>query len=462
MRSDTTIAANRFGLGARPGDLAAIGGDARGWLKAQLRGAPPAVAGAGLQATPALLAQAAELRRERAAQKAESAAALQLPGSLRSVYVAEARARLAAAVSSERPFLERITQFWSNHFAVSVDKLAVLGLAGALEREAIRPRVLGNFGDLLLAVERHPAMLLYFDNQQSIGPGSPLATRAASRGRTLGLNENLAREILELHTLGVGAGYTQTDVTSFAKMITGWSVASGPRGRGAAGTGNATPAANGFVFRAPVHEPGAQRLLGKRYAQHGEAQGRAALSDLAQAPATARHIATKLVRHFIADDPPLAAVQRVAQAFSAGDGDLPRVYEALVDSQEAWASGSGKFKTPQDYLLSTWRAMSLPLPEANRALAPLELLGQRQFAPRSPAGWPDRSSDWDGSSALLKRIEFADALARRLGASRNARELAPAVLGAALQDATRVAIERAASGAQALTLLLTAPEFMRR
>jgi uncharacterized protein (DUF1800 family) len=468
---ESTIAANRFGLGARPGDLDTIGSDARGWLAAQLRGAPPVVAAGDLQSSAALLAQAAQLRGERAALKRDTkadatpqqasdaaAALMKLRGAYRDIYIAEARTRLVTAVQSERPFVERITQFWSNHFAVSADKVAVLGLAGALEREAIRPRVLGNFGDLLLAVERHPAMLLYLDNQQSTGPGSPLAQRAATRGRQIGLNENLAREILELHTLGANGGYSQHDVTSFANIITGWSVAGGA---GAPG-GQREPTASGFVFRPMLHEPGAQTLLGKRYAQEGEEQGIAALRDLARTQATARHIATKLARHFIADDPPPAAVERMTQAFLTSDGDLPRVYATLIDSREAWANEPGKFKTPQDYLLSTWRAVALTVPEGNRALAPLELLGQRQFTPRSPAGWPDRSTDWDGSSAILKRIEFADALAHRLGDTRNARELAPEVLGSALKPATRTAIERAASGAQALTLLFTAPEFMRR
>jgi uncharacterized protein (DUF1800 family) len=164
--------------------------------------------------------------------------------------------------------------FWSNHFAVSVDKFAVLGIAGSFEREAIRPHVMGRFHDLLLAVETHPAMLLYLDNQQSIGPDSMVARRAANRGRTVGLNENLAREILELHTLGVDGGYTQADVTSFAKVLTGWSIGGG-EGRLAGG------AIGTFFFRPEVHEPGAQTVVRRRYAQDAEAQGLATLADLA-------------------------------------------------------------------------------------------------------------------------------------------------------------------------------------
>ena len=313
------IAANRFGLGARRGDLATIGTDPRGWLRTQLIG-QPLLAADGLQSTPQILSGAEPIvqsqRRARRARADDAAAdspatnelAMRLPQYLRPIYLAESRARLRAALDSERPFAERLVHFWSNHFAVSVDKLAVLGIAGSFEREAIRPHVMGRFHELLLAVETHPAMLLYLDNQQSIGPDSPVARRAASRGRTVGLNENLAREVLELHTLGVDGGYTQADVTSFAKVLTGWSIGGG-EGRLAGG------AAGTFCFRPEVHEPGAQTVVRRRYADDAQAQGLATLADLACAPATARHIATKLARHFIGDDPPAAAIDRIAHVF---------------------------------------------------------------------------------------------------------------------------------------------------
>ena len=247
---------------------------------------------------------------------ATAAVAMRLPQYLRPIYINDSRARWRAAIDSNRPLAERLVHFWSNHFAVSVDKLAVLGIAGSFEREAIRPHVMGRFHELLLAVETHPAMLLYLDNQQSVGPNSQLARRAAGRGRAIGLNENLAREILELHTLGVDGGYTQADVTSFAKVLTGWSLGGGQGrlARGATGT---------FVFRPNVHEPGAQTVLRKRYAEDDQAQGLAVLADIAIAPATAHHIAVKLARHFIADDPPAAAVESIARAFEHSGGDLP-------------------------------------------------------------------------------------------------------------------------------------------
>ncbi|HEY2591682.1 MAG TPA: DUF1800 domain-containing protein, partial [Steroidobacteraceae bacterium] len=404
-----------------------------------------------------------ERRDLRRAARAGDAAAAQLAAVekvvqlYRPIYLTEATARLRAAVVTDRPFLERLVHFWTNHFAVSIDKLAVLGLAGAFEREAIRPYVLGTFTELTLAVEQHPAMLLYLDNQMSAGPESPLARRAERRGASVrpGINENLAREIMELHTLGVDGGYTQVDVTTFAKVISGWSIGGapgqlfdGPPGR--------------FKFRPALHEPGPQVILGRRYAQQGLEQGIAVLADLARNPATARHIADKLARHFVADDPPRAAVDRIAHVFLASGGDLRAVYRSLVDSPEAWVQPLAKFKTPSDYVISTYRGLELPVVERRGALASFEALGQRTYSPGSPAGWPDRASDWDGASAVLQRVEWSDALCERLGSRYDARALAPELLGGTLSARTRAALEHAASASQALTILIASPEFIRR
>jgi len=461
------IATNRYGLGARPGDLAVVGADPRSWLLAQLAGGPPRLDTPALRSSADILADALAIRRERRdlrrAAKSSDAASAQLAAAqkvvqlYRPIYLTEATARLRAAVMTDRPFLERLVHFWSNHFAVSIDKLAVVGLAGAFEREAIRPHVLGTFTELALAVEQHPAMLLYLDNQSSAGPNSAIARRSERRGASArpGINENLAREILELHTLGVDGGYTQMDVTTFAKVITGWSIGGapgqlfdGPPGR--------------FKFRPALHEPGPQVILGRRYDQQGLDQGIAVLTDLARDPATARHIAGKLVRHFVADDPPPAAVERVARAFLASGGDLPTVYRSLVESPEAWGQPLVKFKTPSDYVISTYRGLELPVIERQGALASFEALGQRTYSPGSPAGWPDRASDWDGASAVLQRVEWSDALGERLGSRYDARTLAPQLLGGTLGARTRAAIEHAASASQALTLLIASPEFVRR
>jgi uncharacterized protein (DUF1800 family) len=316
-RLTSAIAANRFGLGARPGDLSAIGGDGRDWLRAQLKDAAPQLArwapapvDSQLKSSSDILAQALELRREiRASRKvaaagedtmaAQVAALMKVPQLLRPIYIEEVTTRFRQAVVTDQPFVERLTQFWTNHFAVSVDKNLLLGLAGSLEREAIRPHVLGNFSEMLLAVERHPAMLLYLDNHLSVGPNSRAARSIGRRHseRKIGINENLARETLELHTLGVGGGYTQADVTSYAEVITGWSIG-GEQGRRPQGVPGQ------FMFRTELHEPGAKVVLGKRYADTGYDQGVAVLRDLASNRSTARFIATKLARHFIADDPP--------------------------------------------------------------------------------------------------------------------------------------------------------------
>jgi uncharacterized protein (DUF1800 family) len=470
----SAIAANRFGLGARPGELAAIRGSAPDWLRAQLDGPAPEITDDGLQSSASILTQIYDLRRTIQAERRRgargddggggaerSAAAVgafkKLSQLIRPVYLAEAGARFRQSVSTERPFVERLAQFWSNHFAVSVDKGVLPALAGSYEREAIRPYVLGNFNDMLLATERHPAMLLYLDNQMSMGPDSRAARNIERRnpGRRPGINENLARETMELHTVSVDGGYTQTDVTAFSRVLTGWSIA-GPDGwRTGAQPGT-------FLFRAAMHEPGSQVVMGKRYPDSGYDQGVAVLRDLASHPSTARFIATKLARHFIADDPPAPAVDRMAAAFSESGGDLPTVYRALIDSPEAWQQPVAKYKSPSDFIVSSFRGLELPVRADKAPVGLFQLLGQRIWCPGSPAGWPDRSADWDGASELLKRIEWADAVAQRVGPRRDARELAPQMLGDVLTAATREAIAHAESAAQAVALLLASPEFMRR
>jgi uncharacterized protein (DUF1800 family) len=467
----SAIAANRFGLGARPGEMAAIGGSGPDWLRAQLDGPAPEIADDGLQSSASILAQIYDLRSAIKAERSNAAdegganpgaaaaigAFKKLPQLIRPIYVAEAGARFRESVSTERPFVERLTHFWANHFAVSADKSVLAALAGSYEREAIRPYVLGNFNDMLLATERHPAMVLYLDNQMSMGPDSRAARGIARRNpdRKTGINENLARETMELHTVGVDGGYTQTDVTVFSEVLTGWSIA-GPDGwRTGAQPGT-------FLFRTGMHQPGSKVVMGKRYPDTGYDQGAAVLRDLASRPATARFIATKLARHFIADDPPAPAVERMAAAFSESGGDLPTVYRALIQSPEAWERPAAKFKSPSDYIVSAFRGLQLPVRADKAPVGLFQLMGQRIWTPGSPAGWPDRSADWDGASELLTRIEWADAVGQRIGSRRNAMELAPQLLGNVLSSTTREAVAHAESAAQAIALLLACPEFMRR
>lgn len=470
MISSAVIAANRFGLGARAGEITDIGSDPRGWLERQV--AQPAGLPDRIRALPSSaqavqsyerVKNAVREARMKARSDAASTDAARLVNGVRRdmapLYLDQVAARYQVAVTSDAPFRERLVHFWTNHFAVSSDKIIVLPLVGTLENEAIRPHLAGSFADMLLAVEAHPAMILYLDNEASIGPDSPLAQRAARRPRNgkrkLDINENLAREIMELHTLGVNGGYSQSDVTSFARVLTGWSLG-GARGALAEGTPGT------FEFRENMHEPGAQVVLGKRYAEAGVDQPRAVLKDFARHPATATHIATKLVRHFVADDPPPDAVERVAKAFRDTDGHLPAVYEAVLDLPQAWQALPVKFKTPHEYVISTFRCVGFVPDKPQQILAPFQLLGQRPYTPGSPAGWPDTAAQWDGPDALLKRIEWSTQIGERVRSRVKPLDVADQSLGGALSERTRTAIARAASAAQGLTLLLVSPEFMRR
>jgi uncharacterized protein (DUF1800 family) len=463
MTLDVVIAANRFGLGARPGELARARGDARAWLQRQIAGSRPVPDEIRrLPASAEIFKTYSELRRERNEAKSDGEAAKRLLGALRTklapYYLDQVAARYRVAATTEESFRERLVHFWTNHFAVSADKPQVIALAGTLENEAIRPHVAGRFADLLRAVETHPAMILYLDNQASIGPSSQLAQRrgrrAAADGRKLGINENLAREILELHTLGVDGGYTQQDVTTFARALTGWSIGTDRVLMGG------TPGK--FAFHDAAHEPGAKTIMGTRYGQSGVAQPRAVLADLAKHPATAQHVAVKLARHFIADEPPPEDVARLAQAFRDSDGNLPTVYRALLDTPAAWATSAVKFKTPHELVVSSMRMLDSVPAEPRQVAAPFELLGQRPYTPGSPAGWPDTATHWDGPDALLKRIEWAGTVASRAAGREQPLSLGERSLGAALNERTRVAITRASSAQQGITLLLASPEFQRR
>ena len=483
LTKDAAIAANRFGLGARPGDARVIGSDAQGWLKKQLEH-PPSSPPTGAPESARVLGEVRELRVARqVAQQARANVARRdatdppapAPGIdqqairefgtfVREHYVAQTAERHRLAIETDRPFAERLVHFWSNHFAISTDKQPLAALAGLYEQEAIRPHVTGNFYDLLLAVERHPAMILYLDNQASMGAASQAATFVRrNRGRELGLNENLGREILELHTLGVDGGYTQADVTEFAKVLTGWSIG------GALGEGRAALARFGgdagtpgeFHFRALMHEPGDKTILGKRYRESGAKEGEDVLRALALHPKTATHLATKLARHFVADDPPPKLVDRLATAYLKNDGELASVYRTLIEADEGWREPLAKFKTPNDFAISTYRLLDFPVDNLQPITAFLTQAGQRPYTPGSPAGWPDTAPSWNGGDALLKRIEFATAAGRRVGDRIDPSARAGEVLGA-LGEHTTMSIRGAESGAQAFALLLASPEFQRR
>jgi uncharacterized protein (DUF1800 family) len=377
-------------------------------------------------------------------------------------YAAAVGARMTAALVTPAPFVERLVHFWANHFAVSADKLTVVGLSGTLEFEAIRPHVLGKFGDMLGAVERHPAMLLYLDQAQSIGPNSMVGSRVTARGiRKVGLNENLAREIMELHTLGVRTGYSQADVTEFARAMTGWTVSGLGRAPSARLTGTEGPA-GAFVFAEPLHEPGARSIMGKRYDQPGVRQAQAVLDDLAHHPATATHIATKLARHFAGDTPPPALVERLQASYLRSGGDLPSLYRVLIEAPETWAPQPVKFTTPWEWTVSSMRALGLKTMQPLAITGLLNQLGQPTWKPGSPAGYDDIAASWAGPDAIMRRVEAAERFANRANGAIDARALAPRLFPAALSPATTQALANAESPGQGLALLLVAPEFMRR
>lgn len=454
------IATNRFGLGARPGELARIARPET-WLLDQLQG--PSELPAELRALPdsaSVFVEARDLRRDqREAKRNDEDIVMRYGRWVREHYVAQAAARYRNAARTDFPFHERLVHFWSNHFAVSADKQPIPALAGLMEIEAVRPHVSGRFSDLLLAVEKHPAMIVYLDNQRSVGPHSRLGKRAARKRpeQEVGLNENLAREILELHTLGVDGGYTQQDVTTFAEVITGWSIGgAGERGRFAEGK------PGHFEFREAIHEPGPKSLLGTRYAQSGLRQGEAVLKDLATHPSTARFVSTKLARHFIADDPPAGVVEAMTTAWLETGGRLPDVYKAMLDADAAWDPAHRKYKSPHDFVVSTLRAFDHVPDRPQFIVGALDLLGQAPFRPGSPAGWPDTAEQWGGADALYRRIEWSNTVARLIGSRVDPATLGDAVLGARFTTETRKAITRAESRIQGMTLFLASPDFQRR
>jgi uncharacterized protein (DUF1800 family) len=463
------LALHRFGMGPRLGSITAIESDPCGALLAELvRPRAGEVAAQSLPTSAQAFRIVADANAERQARQIAAARALKqatgpttegimqpdadmatkmpaeaVPNPGRQLYLNEAQARIDAALAAEIGLAERLVWFWSNHFCVSADKIQ--SMAGAYEREAIRPHILGRFVDMLLAVAGHPAMLFYLDNTSSIGPNS-----VAGINRTRGLNENLAREILELHTLGVRTSYTQDDVIALAKVLTGWTL---------------IPAADnpdhggGFAFNRRLHEPGPQRVLGKTYEDTGVEQGRAVLRDLAAHPSTATHIASKLVRHFIADTPPQPLIDRLARTFLDTGGDLKEVTSALVSSAEAWALPRTKLKRPSEWVVSMVRAAGTPA-DAARFTSGQASLGEPLWRPPSPKGYADDEPTWvDG---IGRRLDIANLYAERIARGVDGRHVIEAVLRSALSVETVQAVQRAETRQQALALLFMSAEFQRR
>jgi uncharacterized protein (DUF1800 family) len=305
--------------------------------------------------------------------------------------------KLLRATYSERQLQEVMTDFWFNHFNVFLGKGADRYLVTAYERDVIRPRALGKFSDLLLATARSPAMLWYLDNWQSVGPNSQAATRVKNNGKpSQGLNENYAREVMELHTLGVNGGYTQKDVTELARVLTGWTLEE-PRQGG------------GFVFREPRHEPGDKTVLGRVFHEDGRREGEAALEMLAHEPATARFISTKLAQRFVSDTPPPALVDAMARAFLESDGDIKAVLRAMLGAPEFWdvKQYRAKVKTPLEFTVSALRATDAELTRTQSVSDALNRMGMPLYGAQPPTGYSMHAESWVNSGALLNRMNFA-------------------------------------------------------
>jgi uncharacterized protein (DUF1800 family) len=475
---EAAIALHRFGFGPVAGSIAAIADDPRGALLADLeRPGAGRVAAAHLPSSAQAARALFEFRAERAAneklaQRAKKAAEAEGRGSAAAeapnpdantqspvpqsaqtqqnpppelpvqLVQNEGKARIEAAVAAEIGFVERLVWFWSNHFCISTDK--ILSMAGAYEREAIRPHVLGRFVDMLTAVETHPAMLFYLDNGLSIGPNS-----IAGINRDKSLNENLAREILELHTLGVRTGYSQEDVTRFANVLTGWTWVA-----------FAEPSHGGeFVFVKRMHEPGEQTVIGKAYPDTGMNQGRAVLADMAQQPATAAHIAYKFARYFVADQPPPPLVDKLRKSFSDSDGNLKELAKTLITAEESWTLERTKLKRPSEWIVSALRLTGAQW-AIGRVMGGQALLGEPLWRPPGPNGFADDEAAWiDG---LSQRVDIADGFASRAAERLDPVALVEVGLGPLASMETRNTVARAQSRAQALVVLLLAPEFLRR
>jgi uncharacterized protein (DUF1800 family) len=328
-----------------------------------------------------------------------------------------------------------MTDFWFNHFNVFINKGPDRYLITAYERDVIRPHALGKFKDLLLATAQSPAMLFYLDNWQSVGPESPVALGAPARAQNQppawrmdrygrmhpdpatrrqnrpgrpanqqrqarrGLNENYAREIMELHTLGVDGGYTQRDVTELAKVLTGWTIAEPRRG-------------GGYEFNQRMHEPGDKHWLGHTIHEDGENEGKRAIALLASNPATARFVSRKLAMRFVSDDPPADLVERMTQTYLRSDGDIREVLRGLFSSPEFWSADDyrAKVKTPLEFVASALRATAADVTNAAPIVQNLSRMGMPLYGAQPPTGYSMKAETWVSSSALLNRMNFALAL----------------------------------------------------
>lgn len=489
---------NRTGYGPRPGDLDRIRQTGvQAYINAQLHPEriPDVAMARRLSGLTTIGLSSAQIA-ARYARPALEAIARQASGALGTDAASAQRAaqqratlpmaeltqqKLLRAVYSERQLVEVLTDFWFNHFNVDARKGPVRFMLTEYERDTIRPHVLGRFRDLLAATAKSPAMLFYLDNWLSIDPNGPHLDRARGRrfggrwfgrlfgrrgvfdrsalatrrpGRSRGLNENYAREILELHTLGADGGYTQNDVTEVARAFTGWSI-DRPREGG------------GFRFLPAFHDEGQKIVLGRRIeAGGGPRDGERVLDILATHPSTARFIVTKLARRFVSDAPPRPLVDRAAETFGKTHGDLRAVMGVILNSPEFLSPDAqrAKVKTPFEFIVSALRATGAEVVDASGLVGSLRRLDMPPYEYPAPTGYMDTEDVWVNAGAIVSRMN--EALALTSGAVRGVRVAnAPpfeTLVGGALSDVTRSTIAGARSGPEALALAIGSPEFQRR
>jgi len=459
------IALNRFGLGARPGDVAAVTSDPKGWVMQQLaRGTCDPVAGVP-NSQARLHAVDVFFKANLEAEKAEAAALAAVARGDKGVVPPPPRhadgidhpkgpldtppirflendcsRRAEQMVASDTPVIERLASFWSNHFSVTNLRGEIAVTAVPYENEAIRAHLFGTFHDMLVATATHPAMLLYLDAASSVGPDS-----ADGLLHHQSVNENFGREVMELHTLGVNGGYTQADVQQLALILTGL------------GLDRAAGESAWFFGR---HEPGERTLLGHRIPEDTD-QLRAAMGILANHPATVRHICRKLAAHFCGDTPPAAVVSHMADAWRGSAGHLPAVYAALFAAPQAWVPGPVKYRTPQDFVIAAGRALGIR-GHGRQFLEEFRNLGEAPFQAPFPTGWADTDAAWLDPAGVVGRIASAQRLAGLAPANADATELLPQVMYAAGGSASLDTVLSEPDPHRALALLLAAPEFQRR
>jgi uncharacterized protein (DUF1800 family) len=482
--SKTSIALNRFGYGLKLGED--LPRQPERYLLAQLDGydpLPSTLKGRTdhSQKPGEILEMLRRLRMQRRMQASDMEASMEaqganganplngLPPEVQRSYRAAGQVlrddvalRTNIAIKSSAPMVERLVHFWSNHFSVTAQKPGTHYQVADHEFKAIRPHVLGKFSDMLKAAALHPAMLLYLDQFQSIGPNSRFMRSRAARqrgnnnGGPRGLNENLAREVLELHTLGVDGGYDQADVTELAKALTGWTI------QGISRVARfSEPQSNGAAFLSVAHEVGKRKVLGRSYSDTGNRQALDILDDLAAHPSTARFIATKLARHFAGDTPPDTLVKRLEADFLATGGDLASLTRTLIASPEAWEPQPVKFRAPFEWLVSVLRLTGVDGLNGQRLGGALNEIGQVPWRAPSPAGYDDIAESWASPDGIWRRTELAERIAQNLRPDRVV-ERAEMAFPEALSDETRLWLSRAETSRQALALLLVAPEMMRR